>query len=91
MEIEQLTDWLWCLRTPIVQAYAVREHDGLNLIDAMTAGEEQAILATLAGIERQPVEHVRVHEILLTHGHDDHTGSAAGLVAATGSGGSATR
>jgi hypothetical protein len=24
MELERVTDWLWCLRTPVVQAYAVR-------------------------------------------------------------------
>jgi hypothetical protein len=27
MDVEQITDWLWCLRTPLVQSYAVR-HTG---------------------------------------------------------------
>jgi hypothetical protein len=45
MDVEQLTEWLWCLRTPIVQAYAVRERDGFNLVDSLTAGEELAILS----------------------------------------------
>jgi glyoxylase-like metal-dependent hydrolase (beta-lactamase superfamily II) len=84
VEIERLTDWLWCLRTPIVQAYAVRERDGFNLVDTTTAGQEAAILAALAEIDGQPVDGVRVHEVLLTHGHDDHTGSAAALAARTG-------
>jgi hypothetical protein len=39
---------VWCLRTPIVQAYAVRERDGFNLIDASTAGQDGAILETLS-------------------------------------------
>jgi glyoxylase-like metal-dependent hydrolase (beta-lactamase superfamily II) len=84
MDVEQLTEWLWCLRTPIVQAYAVRERDGVNLVDSLTAGEELAILSALAEIDRRPPGDVRVHEVLLTHGHDDHTGSAAALVARTG-------
>ena len=84
MNLDRLTDWLWCLRTPLVNAYAVRERDGFNMIDASTAGEEGAILALLAGIDRQARGPVRIHDILLTHGHDDHTGSAAALTALTG-------
>lgn len=78
MEAERLTDWLWSLRTPIVQAYAVRERDGFVLIDTSTAGNEGAILDALGGAG------ATVHEIALTHGHDDHTGSAAKLVERTG-------
>ena len=86
MELDQVLDWLWCLRTPIVQAYAVRERDGFNLIDASTAGQDAAILETLAGIDGRAIDDVRVYELLLTHGHDDHTGSAAALAARTGAG-----
>jgi glyoxylase-like metal-dependent hydrolase (beta-lactamase superfamily II) len=67
-----------------VQAYAVRERDGFNLIDTSTAGQGDGILAALAGIDGRPVDRVRVYEMLLTHGHDDHTGSAAALAARTG-------
>lgn len=84
MELEQVAGWLWCLRTPIVRAYAVRERDGFNLIDSSTAGQHDAILAALAGIDGRPVDRVRLYEVLLTHGHDDHTGSAAALAARTG-------
>ena len=76
MEVEQLTDWLWCLRTPVVQAYAVRQGDGFNLIDTSTAGNEDAILEALG--------ESAIHEIVLTHGHEDHMGSAAKLVERTG-------
>ena len=81
MELDPILDWLWCLRTPIVQAYAVRERDGFNLIDASTAGQDAAILETLARIDGRTIDDVRVYELLLTHGHDDHTGSAAALAA----------
>lgn len=84
MELEQVVDWLWCLRTPIVQAYAVRERDGFDLVDTTTAGQDAPVLEALASIDGQPVEQVRIYEILLTHAHDDHTGAAAALAARTG-------
>lgn len=84
IELEPLTAWLWCLRTPIVQAYAVRERDGFNLIDTATAGQESQILQLLASIDGRAADDVRLYEILLTHGHDDHTGSAAALAARAG-------
>jgi hypothetical protein len=37
MRLDRINDWLWCLRTPLVQAYAVRERDGLNLTDALAS------------------------------------------------------
>lgn len=81
MELDRLTDWLLCLRTPLVQAYAVRHDRGVSLIDTSTAGHTDAILAAL---EDALGERVRVDDIVLTHGHDDHTGSAAALVEQTG-------
>jgi glyoxylase-like metal-dependent hydrolase (beta-lactamase superfamily II) len=81
MELDRLTDWLLCLRTPIVQAYAVRHDGGVSLIDTTTAGNADAIVATLEHALGEPP---RLHDIVLTHGHDDHTGSAAALVAKTG-------
>jgi glyoxylase-like metal-dependent hydrolase (beta-lactamase superfamily II) len=56
----------------------------LEQLNTTTAGQELAILSALAAADGQPVEAVRVHEVLLTHGHDDHTGSAAALRARTG-------
>lgn len=84
MDIDELTSWLWCLRTPVVQAYTVRQRDGFNLIDTGLAGGEAAIMSSLAAIDACAVDDVRVYEILLTHGHDDHTGAAAELVKRTG-------
>jgi glyoxylase-like metal-dependent hydrolase (beta-lactamase superfamily II) len=84
MDVEQVTDWLWCLRTPVVQAYAVRHGDGFDLIDASTAGQDSAILDALASVAASAVGDVAIGDVLLTHGHDDHTGSAAALAERTG-------
>jgi glyoxylase-like metal-dependent hydrolase (beta-lactamase superfamily II) len=84
MELDQLTDWLWCLRTDFVHAYAVRERDGFCLIDTSTAGNDEAILELLGGLAGSAREEVKIVEIFLTHGHRDHTGSAAAIVARTG-------
>lgn len=84
MELERLTDWLWCLRTPVVQAYAVQHRDGVALIDTSTAGQAEAITSLLAQALGEPRREIPVHEIFLTHGHPDHTGSAAALAERTG-------
>lgn len=84
VSIEPLTDWLYCLRTPVVAVYAIRQSTGFVLIDSGIVGYERAYLDALARIEGGSPESVRVTEILLTHGHDDHTGSAAALKAITG-------
>jgi glyoxylase-like metal-dependent hydrolase (beta-lactamase superfamily II) len=84
VELVAVTDWLWCLRTPVVQAYAVRDGDGFRLIDTATAGLDGAILDALGSIAGCSADEVQLKEILLTHGHDDHTGSAAALAARTG-------
>jgi glyoxylase-like metal-dependent hydrolase (beta-lactamase superfamily II) len=81
MEVEQLTGWLWCLRTPVVQAYAVRERDGFNLVDASIAGEEEAILGALGSLVGGEA---KIADVLVTHGHDEHPGSAAAVAHRTG-------
>lgn len=84
METEQLASWLWCLRTPAVQAYAVRERDGFNLIDTLIEGQAAEIVDALADISGCAPNEVDLYEIALTHAHDDHRGSAAALAEATG-------
>jgi glyoxylase-like metal-dependent hydrolase (beta-lactamase superfamily II) len=84
LETERLTDWLWCLRTPAVQAYAVRERDGFNVIDTLVAGCADGILDALATVGGCAPDRVRLYEIALTHAHEDHSGSAAALARRTG-------
>jgi glyoxylase-like metal-dependent hydrolase (beta-lactamase superfamily II) len=84
MELERLTDWLWCLQTPVVQAFAVRDRNGVVLVDTSTAGEAEVIMSLLSKALGEPGHEVPIREIFLTHGHPDHTGSAAALAQRTG-------
>jgi len=82
--IERITDWLYCLRTPVVAVYAIQQTSGFILIDSGVVGDEHAYLTALAELASCAPPDVRLTEILLTHGHDDHTGSAAALARLTG-------
>ena len=84
LELLELTDWLWCLRTPVVACYAVRDRDGVVLVDANVAGQGQAIMATLAERLGVPDGAVPVRQLLLTHAHADHYGSALEIAGRTG-------
>jgi glyoxylase-like metal-dependent hydrolase (beta-lactamase superfamily II) len=82
MELDRIHDWLFRLSTPIVQAYAVRQGSGVCLVDTTTAGQADEILRSLS--DELGVRELSLHAIVLTHGHADHTGSAAALAEATG-------
>ena len=80
---ERIVDWLYGLRTPVVAVYAIRQATGFILVDTGVVGYEHAYLRALAEVEHVRPEDVRITDIVLTHGHDDHTGSAAALNAIT--------
>jgi glyoxylase-like metal-dependent hydrolase (beta-lactamase superfamily II) len=84
VSIEPLTDWLYCLASPVVNAYAIRQSTSFVLVDTGVVGAERGYLRALeqiGGVERGEAP---LGEIFLTHGHEDHTGSAAALVSLTG-------
>jgi glyoxylase-like metal-dependent hydrolase (beta-lactamase superfamily II) len=65
---------LTMLRVNGWQAYVWRDGDAVTLIDTGAPGSGAEILSAMPGVDR----------IVLTHGHVDHTGSAAELRASTG-------
>jgi glyoxylase-like metal-dependent hydrolase (beta-lactamase superfamily II) len=72
---------VWMLPFEIGQAYVWEWDDGLTLVDTGIAGSADAILHAVQVLGREPSD---VKEIVLTHYHDDHRGSAADLAARTG-------
>jgi glyoxylase-like metal-dependent hydrolase (beta-lactamase superfamily II) len=74
MESVTVTENLTMLRVNGWQLYAWRDGDSVTLIDTGAPGSDADVLTALPGVER----------IVLTHGHVDHTGSAAALHDATG-------
>jgi glyoxylase-like metal-dependent hydrolase (beta-lactamase superfamily II) len=84
LELEELGDWLWCLRTPVVACYAIRDRGGVVLVDANIAGQHNAILEALADRLGVAANAVPIRQLLLTHAHPDHYGSAREIVSATG-------
>jgi glyoxylase-like metal-dependent hydrolase (beta-lactamase superfamily II) len=69
MDTVELTPNLTMLQVNGWQLYAWRDGDSVTLIDTGSPGSGGDILTALPNLER----------IVLTHGHVDHTGSAAGL------------
>jgi glyoxylase-like metal-dependent hydrolase (beta-lactamase superfamily II) len=70
MRARQLTPNLIQLtRLRFVNAYLVREDDGLTLVDTTVSRSADALLAAAAA------EDAEIRRIALTHGHGDHVGS----------------
>ncbi|MER7399423.1 MBL fold metallo-hydrolase [Streptomyces sp. NPDC000151] len=88
MRLREITPSIWQVPFPVGHVYLVRlpaggpsGRSGYALVDTGVAGSAPAVLEALAGLGGRPED---VRQIVLTHSHLDHTGSAADLVAATG-------
>lgn len=78
----EITPTVWQLPFPVGHVYAVAlPDDGYALVDTGLPGSAPAILDALAALGARPDQ---VRQIVLTHYHPDHMGSAADLVEATG-------
>lgn len=74
MGITELRPHLYRLVLGRYQAYLWHDHDSVTLVDSGEAGSVPAIVAQLRQIGLVPGD---VDRLVLTHFHDDHTGSAA--------------
>ncbi|GII64299.1 MBL fold metallo-hydrolase [Sphaerisporangium krabiense] len=77
----QVTPAIWQLPFSVGHVYLVRIPGGYALIDTGVPGSAPQVLDALARLGARPQD---VRQIVLTHSHIDHTGSAADLVEATG-------
>ncbi|MFJ6211737.1 MBL fold metallo-hydrolase [Streptomyces sp. NPDC092296] len=81
MELLRITPTVHQLPLPVGHVHLVRLPDGFAVVDTGFPGSAPAILAALARLGGRPQQ---LRQIVLTHSHLDHMGSAADLVAATG-------
>jgi glyoxylase-like metal-dependent hydrolase (beta-lactamase superfamily II) len=81
MRPERVVPGVYRLAFEIGQVYLWDRPDGVTVVDSSIAGSAGAILDAIRAIGRQPEQ---VTEIVLTHYHNDHRGSAADLAAQTG-------
>ncbi|WP_433555688.1 MBL fold metallo-hydrolase [Pseudonocardia xinjiangensis] len=70
MDLLELTPRLHLLRFPVGQAYLWRDGADLTLVDTGPAGSAPAVAAAVQRLGT-------LRRVVLTHFHDDHTGSAA--------------
>ncbi|MEU8684540.1 MBL fold metallo-hydrolase [Streptomyces sp. NPDC048611] len=77
-----ITPTVWQLPFPVGHVYLVAlPDDGYAAVDTGLPGSAPAVLGALARLGGRPDQ---LRQIVLTHAHIDHMGSAADLVAATG-------
>ena len=80
LDVVSITATIWMLRFDVVNAYAVRLDSGFALVDSGPLGSEGAILGALTHLG----ESALLRQIVLTHSHKDHAGSARALADETG-------
>jgi len=74
MEIIQLLPELHLLRFEVGQAYLWNDPEALTLIDTGTVGSGAGVAEAIRALGREPGD---LRNVVLTHFHEDHTGSAA--------------
>src|SRR5258708_18773877 len=80
LDVVAITPTISMLRFEVVNAYAVRLDSGFAVVDTGPLGSEGAILDALARLG-DPAD---LRQIVLTHSHKDHAGSARALAEETG-------
>lgn len=79
--VRQVAQGVYWIELPVGHVYIWDWTQGLTLVDTGVPGSADTILAAIESLGRRPED---VKEVLLTHFHRDHSGSAATLVQRTG-------
>jgi glyoxylase-like metal-dependent hydrolase (beta-lactamase superfamily II) len=81
MGVERVIDGVHIVPMGMANAYLIESDDGLTLIDAGFPNKEEAVFDAVRGLGRSPDQ---LRNLIFTHGHPDHIGSAAAIVRETG-------
>jgi glyoxylase-like metal-dependent hydrolase (beta-lactamase superfamily II) len=76
MSATQLVPGVWWIALSGVNAYLVEQNEGLTLVDAGRAGDGESIVKAIRTCGHTPAD---LTDVLITHYHGDHRGSAAHL------------
>lgn len=76
--VVQVADRVWQIAVvPYVNVFAIRDEDGVTLVDTALDGRADAMIGKLGTLGIRPTD---IRRILLTHCHPDHAGGAARLL-----------
>jgi glyoxylase-like metal-dependent hydrolase (beta-lactamase superfamily II) len=81
MGVERVIDGVHIVPRGMANAYLIEGDDGLTLIDAGFPNKEGAVFEAIRGLGRSPEQ---LRNLIFTHGHPDHIGSATAIVRETG-------
>lgn len=76
VRVDRMSERIWFARTEHVNWVVYVGDDGVTLIDSGCAGRRDLLTASLEAVGCRPED---VTAVLITHGHADHLGGAAGL------------
>lgn len=79
--MKRIVDGAWLLAFSTANAILLEDGEDLVLFDAGFANKEGVLFDAIAKLGRKPSN---LKHLVFTHGHPDHIGSAAAIVAATG-------
>ena len=78
MKVERISEHIWSLKTWMfipIHVWLVVDEDGVTLVDGGMPRMEQGIKKAIEQLNKGSLK-----QILLTHGHSDHTGAVPGIV-----------
>ncbi len=81
MAVNRVIEGVYVVRMGMANAFLIEGDDGLTLIDAGFPGKEAALFGAIRGLGRSLGQ---LRQLIFTHGHPDHIGSAAAIVRETG-------
>ena len=81
MGVERVIDGVHLVPMGMANAYLIEGDDGLTLIDAGFPNKEGSVFEVVRGLGRSPEQ---LRNLIFTHGHPDHIGSAAAIMRETG-------